>query len=214
MNPLRVLETVCSMGGKADRVLVVAAALAMVLAARTLRNVPAFMMLACPAVAVLGWPSHAGSTRGAQPGVPPWLGLAAAAAAAITVALAWSAPWPMLHWRPIAPAAASAIRACRPPLYNRYFDGGPLIWFVPEQRVFVDSRQDPFPVSLVQRATRVEATGDYRELFAEWHINCAALPPSSPTAGNLERAGWPVRFHDDQWIVLERPVPSSTGATP
>ncbi len=96
-------------------------------------------------------------------------------------------------------------RSCRPPLYNTYPDGGPLIWFVPEQRVFIDSRQDQYPIALIQDASRVEATGDYRELFERWGINCAALPPRSPTVAALNRDGWHQRYRDTFWVVLEKP---------
>ena len=50
----------------------------------------------------------------------------------------------------MSPAAAAAIRQCHAPIYNGYNEGGILVWFVPGQPVFIDSRQDPYPVSLVQ----------------------------------------------------------------
>jgi hypothetical protein len=139
---------------------------------------------------------------------------AALLAGLFVVASAWRQSWPMLGWRPIDSAEARAIAACPAPLYNTYESGGPIIWFVPSQPVFIDSRQDPFPVSFVQEATAVEATGNYEATFAKWHINCAALPPQSPTAARLAKDGWRLRFSDGRWQVLERPAEATTAATP
>ena len=194
-----------------DRVLAVAAMLALPIAVRTLRNVPAFLMLAAPALTRLTYATARERKRVAgepksNPAVGTWLPVAAAVAALIVVGNAWKAPWPMLGWTPVSRSAAAAIRSCRPPLYNTYSDGGPLIWFVPEKRVFIDSRQDQYAIALVQAASRVEITGDYRALFDRWRINCAALPPTSPTVAALERDNWVVKFSDPAWVVLERPA--------
>jgi hypothetical protein len=195
-----------------DRILAVAALLALPFAVRNLRNVPAFMMLAAPAVTRLTHKPAGEPLGGSAPasaislGAKGWWMLLAASLVAVSVVWrAWSAPWSMLGWTPISAPAAAAVRGCRPPLYNTYPDGGPLIWFVPEQRVFIDSRQDQYPIALIQAASRVEATGDYRALFARWAFNCAALPPTSPTVAALRRDGWRERFQDGSWVVLERP---------
>src|SRR5437016_5011047 len=76
--------------------------------------------------------------------------------------------------------ALAAARACPGPLYNRYYDGGFLIWFAPERRVFIDSRQDPYPVPFLLEALRVEQGAPPEELFARWAIRCALLPVASP----------------------------------
>ncbi len=196
-----------------ERVLAAAALLALPLAVRTLRNVPAFMMLAAPALTRLTYPAGdvpQGVGGTAAPGVsrlatPLLLPLAALLVSLAVIWKAWSAPWAMLGWTPISRSAAAAVRDCQPALYNTYPDGGPLIWFVPEQRVFIDSRQDQYPIALIQDANRVEATGDYRKLFERWDINCAALPPRSPTVAALNRDGWHQRYRDSSWVVLEKP---------
>ncbi len=196
-----------------DRALAAAAMLALPLAVRTLRNVPAFMMLAAPALTRLTYPTAGKPTSVAHevPTLPSrrvthvGIPLVASLVALIVIWRAWSAPWAMLGWTPISPSAAAAVRGCRPPLYNTYADGGPLIWFVPEQRVFIDSRQDQYPIPFIQAASRVEETGDYKVLFAQWGISCAALPPHSPTVASLTRDGWHETFRDPSWVVLERP---------
>ncbi len=217
----------------ADRALTMAALVVLPLAVRSLRNVPAFAMVGAPAVSRLLFPAattrFTRADRGGLPaeplpaqaaGRPPRThisGLLVSAAAllmaATVVVTGWRQQWPMLGWEPISPAAAAAISACRGPIYNTYEGGGPIIWFAPSQRVFIDSRQDPFPVSLIQQASEVERTGEYRALFERWHINCAALPPASPTVPRLTSDGWTSRFKDAQWVVLERPGTTSTEAT-
>jgi hypothetical protein len=199
-----------------DRVIVVAALLALPLAVRTFRSVPPFMMLAAPALTRLTWPREqrvSPSTSGRRAAVVATAALMGLSIAGTTVVVkAWTTPWPMLGWRPMSPAAAEAIAACPPRLYNTYDGGGPIIWFAPTQPVLIDSRQDPFPVPLVRAASHVEDTGDYQAFFSEWGINCAALPPSSPTASRLMKDGWELRFTDRQWVVLARPTPVPTAA--
>lgn len=200
-----------------DRVLVVAAAIVLPLAVRSLRNVPIFAMVAAPAISRLFLQKPERRNQQAPTVLRPAVTLTIAAlvmamGAAVVVA-AWSQSWPLLGWRPIGPEAVEAIRSCRGPIYNTYEGGGPIIWFVPSQRVFIDSRQDPFPVSLIQQATEVERTGEYRELFGRWSINCAVLPPESPTIARLAADGWTPRFKDQRWVVLDRPGSTSTTAT-
>jgi hypothetical protein len=196
-----------------DRVIAVAAALALPLAVRTYRNVPAFMMIAAPALTHLTWKLPSPATPPSSSPVGRRLATATLAVTAIIGAIvvvqAWRTPWPLLGWSPMSPSAARAIRECPGALYNTYDTGGPIIWFVPSQPVFDDSRQDPFPVALVQAGRRVETTGDYRALFAQWHINCAAVPPTAAVVSRLQGDGWITRARDAHWIVLARPANDS-----
>jgi hypothetical protein len=193
----------------ADRVLIVAAVVSLPLAARSLRNVPAFMMLMAPAFSRLLAPAaEAAMTRRPQSKGSPAATAALAAMtviAIVSVAAIWRGRWAGLGWDPISPSAAHAIASCRRPLYNAYDAGGPIIWFAPAQRVFVDSRQDPFPTSLVQEGTRTEATGDFHRLFDKYGFNCAAVRPTSPLALALRQNKWIETFKDKQWTVLSRP---------
>jgi hypothetical protein len=192
----------------ADRVLAVAALGALPLAGRSLRSIPAFMMLMAPAFSRLLAPAASSSKASrAEPrasALATSVVAAAAIAALIAVATAWRARWERLGWDPISPSAAQAIASCPPPLYNPYDAGGSIIWFAPRQLVFVDSRQDPFPTSLVQESTRVEATGDYHRLFERYGFNCAAVRPASPVARALTQNGWTDTYSDGQWTVLTR----------
>ena len=111
-----------------------------------------------------------------------------------------------LNWRPIGPRALAAARACDGPLYNHYDDGGTLIWFLPEKPVFVDGRQDPYPLDFLIEFVAVEAgQRSYRPLLDRFHVRCAFLPIKSPTVAGLDRDGWISRYRDDKWAVLEAP---------
>jgi hypothetical protein len=182
-----------------------AALVSLGLAIRALRNISPFLMLAGPPLSVLLFrPVRASSGMEGRRGLLHMVALVAAVAAGLTVVVHTWRVRP--DWHPISPAAASAVEHCRGPLYNRYVDGGALIFFAPRQKVLVDSRQDPYPAELVQAQFAVEETGHYEPLFERYGINCAALPPGSPTAAHLQQQHWITRFADDRWVVLERPT--------
>jgi hypothetical protein len=150
-------------------------------------------------------PSSSSSPDTEHPRLNLAIALSAAVLAAGTVAVCWWLPAERLGWRPVPPAAVAALRTCREPLYNRYNEGGYLIWFVPEVLVFIDSRQDPYPAELLTAHIEAERTGDPTALFARYHIGCAALPPASKVAKRLQQdAGWTTLHADEEWIVFAR----------
>ena len=200
-----------------DRVVVAAALVMLPLAARAVRNISPFFLLWAPAMSRLIGPdanlprllpsSLSSSSRrdDDHPRLNLVIALFAAVLAAGAVAFCWSLPLERLGWHPVPPAVAAAVRTCRAPLYNRYNEGGYLIWFVPEVPVFIDSRQDPYPAELLTAHIEAERTGDPRALFARYHIGCAALPPASKVAKRLQQdPGWTTVHADPEWIVLAR----------
>ena len=111
------------------------------------------------------------------------------------------------RWRPRA--------RCEGPLYNHYGDGGTLIWFLPGKPVFVDGRQDPFPLPfLLEFVGGRGRAAPYRPLFDRFGIRCAFLPVRSTTVAALDKEGWTTRFRDDKWAVLEAPAPAAGAPTP
>jgi hypothetical protein len=174
------------------------------------RNVPPFLMLAVPAIAALIKP---GTSRSAG-GVPmpvrarhrPRLNGAITAVAGMLVSgavvYAYATPVDHLRWTPLPEASLAALRTCRGNLYNRYDEGGYLIWFAPDHKVFLDGRQDPYPVDLIKEQVRVESSGDFKPLFQRYDIHCAYLPANSLVSGRLSRAGWRTLFRDARWAVL------------
>jgi hypothetical protein len=118
---------------------------------------------------------------------------------------AWTNGVKQLQWRPLSDGAIAAVASCPERLYNRYDDGGYLIWFVPERKVFIDSRQDPYPPDLVKAHIRLESSGDYEETFNRYGIRCAFIPIRSVLAERLAAAHWSRLYQDSYWIVLAHP---------
>ncbi len=183
---------------------------------RSLRNFAPFAVVAAPAAThLLGAefrlprPFRRGPGAAASPDHPRvnlalFAGLAALALA--LVAGAYAVRWPWLAWQPIRPATLAAVESCRAPLFNHYDDGGVLIWFAPDRPVFVDSRQDPYPLPFMLDAIAVER-GDqpYQPLFARWGIGCAFLKSKSKMVERLRADGWQLRARDADWAVLSAP---------
>jgi hypothetical protein len=200
----------------ADWVLVASALVLFPFAIVAVRNAGVFALVAIPAASrLLGpavgqrlWARRAQAPSADHPIANLVLLAATAAAALIFVGWSYRARAEALGWRPIDERALAAIRACEGPLYNQYDDGGYLIWFVPERPVFVDNRQDPYPIEHIQAQISVqwEAT-PYRPLFERWGIRCAFLPVGSSTVKALERDGWDVRYRDERFVVLSAPSP-------
>jgi hypothetical protein len=130
------------------------------------------------------------------------LAMAAAAGCLALVARTWTRPPERMNWSPLPADVAAAVEGCQGNLYNQYDNGGYLIWFAPRKPVFIDSRQDPFPPELVLAHRSVEMTGNYTALFDRFQVECVALPPVSPTAMALKRAGWRILVEDRAWLVL------------
>jgi hypothetical protein len=179
------------------------------LAIQARRNVPVFLLVAVPALAALieNWrPSP--PPRARRPENERLNGAIvtiAAVGACAGIVMAWSIPAARLGWTPMSPAAVTAVRSCDDPLYNTYADGGVLIWFVRDRRVFIDNRQDPYPPDLLRQNRQLEMDGEYEQTFDAYKINCAVIPSTSVVARRLnEDARWARRYADSQWNVFER----------
>jgi hypothetical protein len=150
----------------------------------------------------------------------PLANLAVAAAVAIAgvalVASVWQHQPARLGWTPIPAGARAALDRCRGNLYNLYDNGGAIEWFAPATPTFIDSRQDPFPSSIVRAQIDAESTGAYESLFARYEIGCVALPPASRVARRLDPGRWELMYADAAWRVLRRRSAGSdrAGATP
>jgi hypothetical protein len=170
-----------------------------------IRHVGPFLMIAAPAMT---WLIRIRSGAGSPARVErPLLNLAVLTTATVgvvaTIVWAYANQIPKLRWTPVPAGALAALRECPDNLYNRYDEGGYLLWFSPDRRVFLDGRQDPFPPALVLEHIEME-TGrrDYRAVFARHDIHCAYLPTISPTAAQLAAAGWTTLYRDASWVVL------------
>ncbi len=175
------------------------------LAISAVRNVGMFLMVAVPAMTALVPPSEARSTRRKErPALNLTVISTAATAAIVAIIYAYVTQINHLHWMPLPAGSLRALARCPGNLYNRYDEGGYLIWFAPEKPVFLDGRQDPYDPRLVLEQIRMETTGDYAATFARYQIECAYLPTSSPITARLTTAGWRALYTDPSWVVLAR----------
>ena len=182
----------------------------MPLAFRSVRNIGPFLMLAVPFASRVLAPDVLLPRRLRQPprdNDHPRVNLGLLAGVALVaaggVAAAYRTGFTRLGWHPVSAGAIAAVRGCDGPLYNTYNEGGFLIWFAPERRVFADSRQDPYPLPFLLDLLAVErAQAPYRPLFERWGVRCAFLSVDSPTVPALTRDGWTTRYADGAWAVL------------
>ena len=176
---------------------------------RSLRNFAPFAIVAAPAATHLlagAWPRRNATATPDHPRVNAAIFAVVGAVALTLVGAAYAVRLPWLGWQPIGRRTLAAVESCRAPLFNHYDDGGVLIWFAPARPVFVDSRQDPYPLPFMLDAIAVER-GDrpYQPLFARWGIRCAFLKASSNMTDRLRADGWEARAADADWSVLAAP---------
>ena len=187
-----------------DRILLMAGGVLAVAALVSLRNAPFFVLLAAPALARFAPRAAERRPRPASRGALALIGLTTLVAIAST-GYRWRSGGVALGWAPLAPPAIAAVQTCPAPMYNAFGDGGALIWFVPEQRVFMDGRTDAYPAAFLLRASRAELRGEYKSLFADYHIRCAVVGASSRMARLLhDDPSMELRFADARWSVFQR----------
>ena len=188
-----------------DEATLYACGLAMLpLAISAIRNVGPFLMVAAPAMTTL-LPLRSAAARAPRherPLVNAAIVAIATAGVVMTLAWAYGNRIAKLRWDPIPEGAITALRQCPDNLYNRYDQGGYLLWFVPERKVYLDGRQDPYPPPLILEQIRLENGGGAYEVFPRFGIRCAYLPTASPTVAQLEQAGWTVTYRDADWVVF------------
>ncbi len=197
----------------------IAGSLAMVpLALGTGRNVPVLMVLIVPALATLldaRFPVQAtAGIRREHPRLNAAFAGGAMLLATMIVGQAWTRDIDRLGWQPLSGQAIAAVESCPERLYNRYDEGGFLIWFTPNQKVFIDSRYDPFPPELLLGQIALEESGVYEATFEQHRIRCAFIPSESTLARRLSEHGWRSTYRDAMWAVLVAPSgPTGTETT-
>jgi hypothetical protein len=189
-----------------DRILLIAALGLGVLAFRAGRNIAPFLLIAAPAISRMWSAMPSSDQRSPRPASirERVFVTATAVLAASVVAAAWNSPADSLGWRPIENVALEALSTCPDPIFNQYGDGGYLLWFAPHRRVFIDSRQDPYPAELLVASRQADLAGVYRDVFQRYAIRCAFVPTSSPMHGALSRDGWRVLFADSKWTMFRK----------
>lgn len=196
------------LSGPTAQIFGVASVVTVPLAFLYVRNIPFALMTLAPLASVML--TSGGAREGMRVTVDhPRFNLALLSTAALTaltvVVVGWTSRWPRLGWRPMGDAAISALNRCPGNLYNRYGDGGFVLWFVPGKQVYIDSRQDPYPHDFVRAHIQEETQGLSALALATRDIRCAFLRTTSPTLPKLLAGGWKTLAADERFVVLEAP---------
>ncbi|MBX3235381.1 MAG: hypothetical protein KF814_04450 [Nitrospiraceae bacterium] len=94
-------------------------------------------------------------------------------------------------------------------LYNEYGHGGFLLWWLPDQRIFIDGRMPAwrlgdrriFPDYI--RLNQADRAG--LEILAKYHVDWALVGKGTPLAEALSgRAGWTVLYADPKVLVIKK----------
>lgn len=195
--------------GWPTRVELVASVATFGLALLAIRNIPVFAA-ASLCLLIRLWRPDAPDTEAPARLAPVALGAAGLASLAF-VAAVWSSPPASLGWHPISPGAVQAIEACPGRVYTGYNGAGILLWWAPSVPVFVDSRQDPYPQSVLTYAGLRHGDG-HDAVFQRYGVRCAALTQADGDAVAVLRSeGWTTTWTDGRWAVLASPGASHAG---
>jgi hypothetical protein len=168
------------------------------------RNVGPFLLVAVPALAALMPPTKRSflTPRVEHVMVNCAAALASIAIVAGTVVWSYARRADRLQWDPLPAASVQALESCSGNLYNRFDEGGYLIWFAPRRRVFIDSRYLPYTDDFIKAHVRIEQSGNADEAFRRYDIRCAYVPAGSLVGSRLRDAGWKTLYQDARWSVL------------
>ena len=189
------------LGGWTEQV-ALAAALGMApLAVLAVRNIPFFVVAVTP----LLWTvlEFSGGTRPSTVRRAGGKLVAVGVVAAAGVIAAWTFASDALDWRPVPDRLASAVEACPAHLFNGYANGAALIWWVPDVKVFVDNRQDPYPAEVIDTLFEIDEA-NYRGIFDEYDIDCALLAHGNRLGARLDSDGWTQVYADEDvsfWVA-------------
>lgn len=111
-------------------------------------------------------------------------------------------PNPRLGWQPVTAAGLRALEQAPMPTFNSYGTGGFILWFTPKRKVFMDSRQDPYPNPFLSEAMNVQTSGNYTDMFKRFGIKSAIVERPMPLVDALINAGWSVSYDGYYFTVL------------
>ena len=138
-----------------DEAAIYACALALLpMAVSAIRNVGPFVMIAAPALTSLVRIRRQSdvAVQVERPRLNAAVMAIAALAVVVTIAWAYANRIPKLRWAPVPPGVLAALRECPDNLYNRYDEGGYLLWFAPERKSLHGWTAGPVPARARPRA--------------------------------------------------------------
>lgn len=98
----------------------------------------------------------------------------------------------------------AAVQACTGNVYNDYWSGGYLLWYMPDHKVFQDNRYDPYPRKIMEESKLQE---DWRPFLKSYDVTCAIIAPRRNTdVGKFEDSRWRKIFDEKGWRLYEKPA--------
>ena len=172
----------------------------------SVRNIPLFFLVGVPALSrMLPTTTKRRAPKPAPLAAAVLLGLFTIVAAT-GVAVAWRRGGVLLGWKPMSGSAVEAVRSCQGPLFNGFTDGGVIALVRPRaSHLRRQPRCGSVPIQLLLRSREADLSGNYRQLFQDFDIGCAAVAAASPIARQLAADGiFRQQYADDQWVVFAR----------
>lgn len=186
----------------ADWTILLVSIIFFILGLQSIRHTALFIVAAIP-IMMPHWPVK-------QPATPPRVLIGAGSLIVLIGVIAWSGIQLITFWndhrndQAMSPSMIQAVQSCNGNLFNTYEAGGMLIWMLPERKIFIDNRQDPYPIEFLAQVANTQMNGDYRALFASYRISCAVMEADLPLFNALQRDGWQELYRDSQWAVLRQ----------
>ena len=91
-------------------------------------------------------------------------------------------------------------------LFHEWVWGGYLIWHMPEMKVFIDGRADPYgPAGVVKDYVSAVSNEDPQAVFDKYQIEYVLMPPASPLAIFLKSSQmWNIQYRDETSVLFHR----------
>jgi hypothetical protein len=191
---------------RGDRVLLITSFLLALASLGAVRNTAFFAVIAAPVLSRLCSGREPAQYRPRPVGRLAY-GMVAVAIliAVLSVRARWDKHGEQLGWQPLSASLIEAVRKCPDRLFNHLVDGGPLMWALPSRHVFVDSRMNAYPITLLKQSREADLRGEYADLFRQYGIRCAVVATDSPLARRLELDDAMTRtYSDPQRTVFAR----------
>ena len=88
-------------------------------------------------------------------------------------------------------------------LFNKYGDGGYIIWEIPDVKVYIDGRADLYRDEFLSEYDQIyNAEDGWVELLEKWDIRTVIVEPEATLAKVLVYENWNLVFEDDRAVIF------------
>ena len=87
-------------------------------------------------------------------------------------------------------------------LFNKYGDGGYIIWEIPDVKVYIDGRADLYRDEFLGEYDLIyNAEEGWQDILAKWNVETVFIAPDSTLAKVLIYEDWNLVFKDDRAVI-------------